>query len=102
MGRKVNRVAVEPRKPRDIGVRPINTLEDQMHNSTIKKSKTKNKAKSPVAKIAGALEVWEDDPGTGVEAVLATRPDPGATPLPFRFPAPAPEPSNDTSSFAFR
>jgi len=78
-----------------------------MHSSTTAKSKPTKKAKSPAkrvvaANVAGALLVWEDDPGTGVEAAVATRPDPGATPLPYRFPDPAPEPSDDTSSFAFR
>jgi hypothetical protein len=82
-------------------------MEDEMHSSTIDKSKVANKGKSPAkslvrGNVAGAFQVWEDDPATGVQVPAATRPDPGATPLSYRFPDPAPEPSDDTSSFAFR
>ena len=66
--------------------------------------KTKRNTKTTKAKtsVAGALQVWEDDPGAGVEVSLDSRPDPSATPLAYRFPAPAPEPSDENTSFAFR
>jgi hypothetical protein len=89
-------------KIRDICAGPANILEDDMHSAIIEKSKVTKKDKSPAKSVAGAIHVWEDDPGTGVKVAITARPDPGATPLPFGFPAPAPEPSDDTSSFAFR
>ena len=67
-----------------------------------KKAKTNTKTTNTKTSVAPALQVWEDDPGTGVEVSLDSRPDPSATPLAYRFPEPAPEPSNDNTSFAFR
>jgi hypothetical protein len=67
-----------------------------------KKMKRNTKTTKTKTSVAGALKVWEDDPGTGVEVSLDSRPDPSAKPLAFRFPAPAPEPSDDNTSFAFR
>ena len=67
-----------------------------------KKAKTNTKTTNTKTSVARALRVWEDDPGTGVEVLLDSRPDPNAAPLAYRFPAPAPEPSGDNTSFAFR
>ena len=68
-----------------------------MRKPSDKKSKTSAQAATATAKTAaaGALLVWEDDPGTGVEVSLDSRPDPGASPLAFRLPEPAPAPSDE-------
>ena len=81
-----------------------------MHTSTVDKSRRssqKSKATNNAKQVgeraaAAALQVWEDDPGTGVQVSLDALPDPSAAPLPYRFPDPAPDPSSDTSSLAFR
>jgi hypothetical protein len=75
-----------------------------MRKPSDKKSRTSAKAATATAMTtaAGALLVWEDDPGTGVEVSLDSPPDPSASPLAFRFPEPTPAPSNDKDSFAFR
>ena len=52
-----------------------------------KKAKTKTKTTNTKTSVARALRVWEDDPGTGVEVSLDSRPDPSAAPLAYRFPA---------------
>ena len=77
---------------------------DKKTKTNTKTTKTKANTKTTKTKtsVAGALQVWEDDPGTGVEVSLDSRPDPSATPLAYRFPAPAPEPSDDNTSSAFR
>jgi len=79
-----------------------------MHSSVIhkprhsvQKPKASNNAVS-AAQVAAPLQVWEDDPGSGVEVSLGAPPDPSAAPLPFRFPAPAPEPNSDIHSASFR
>jgi hypothetical protein len=74
-----------------------------MATSSSHKSQSKSKT-GPVraAGSSGALGVWEDDPGSGVEVSLDKRPDPSASPLAYRFPAPQPEPSEDRNSYAFR
>jgi len=73
-----------------------------MRKPSGKKAKTNTKTTNTKTSMARALRVWEDDPGTGVEVSLDSRPDPSATPLAYRFPEPAPEPSDDNTSFAFR
>ena len=68
-----------------------------------KKARTaRTKASRKVAATDGAIHVWEDDPGSGVEPVLDARPDLAATPLAYNFLDAAPEPSGDTDTFAFR
>ena len=73
-----------------------------MRKPSGKKAKTNTRTTNAKTSMARALRVWEDDPGTGVEVSLDSRPDPSATPLAYRFPEPAPEPSSDNTSFAFR
>ena len=75
-----------------------------MRKPSDKKSKTKAEPAAAKANTAaaGSLQVWEDDPGTGVEVTLDSRPDPSASPLAFRFPEPAPAPSDDNDSSGFR
>ena len=56
-----------------------------MHSPTHAKSKKTKKGEAATksrsgAQVAGALQVWEDDPGTGVETTVDPRPDPSATP----------------------
>ena len=65
-----------------------------------KSAKTRSSRKH--AAPDGAIRVWEDDPGSGIELALDAPPDLFAAPLAYDFLDAAPEPSGDTGSFAFR
>ena len=80
----------------------VDLREDRMPKPSDKKTKRNTKTIKTRTSVVGPLQVWEDDPSTGVEVSLDSRPDPSATPLAYRFPKPAPKPSDDNTSFAFR
>ncbi len=62
---------------------------------------TKPIPKSAASVTTGMIEIWEEDPGSGVTA-NAPLPDPTKTPFAYDFPTPAPAPSTNHSSAAFR
>jgi hypothetical protein len=66
-----------------------------------KTSATSRKAGATSRKAGATIQVWEDDPGSGVLASTGL-PDPKRQPLGYQFPSPAPAPSGDSNSAAFR
>ncbi len=67
------------------------------------KHSAKDLAKASAAVAAGVavIEVWEDDPGSGV-TTQTPLPNPAKTPFAYDFPTPAPTPSANHASAAFR
>jgi len=59
------------------------------------------KSSMKAAADAGSIEIWEDDPGSGVTTHVSL-PDPNKSPFAYAFPTPAPQPSPNRDSAAFR